>query len=270
MAAGVEELVVTGSSAGGLATILNVDRIASLTAATRVTGLSDAGFFKYQENHSYPTTVDPWDLSANFSRSMRYVYGMVNASGALSPACRSAQQQQQGRPGATAVPAPKGTEVPLGGEWNCIMAATAIEYVDAPMFVLQSKFDHFQLGAIADIPCMVKQPYTPPWKPSQCSAADVARISTYGADLNAELGRVIAAPSPHRAIFLSACVVHGQSSPAAWSQTTIGNVTPEKAWEAWYNSGTDGVAINAKWIEGCALPCNNNTLVCAPYQPANR
>jgi hypothetical protein len=42
----VDELVVTGSSAGGLATILNVDRIASLVGARRVAGLSDAGFFK--------------------------------------------------------------------------------------------------------------------------------------------------------------------------------------------------------------------------------
>jgi len=63
----VDELIVTGASAGGLATILNVDRIAALTRARRSVGLPNAGFFKYEANH----TIGRYAPSGNFSASMR-------------------------------------------------------------------------------------------------------------------------------------------------------------------------------------------------------
>lgn len=111
----VEELVLTGSSAGGLATILNVDRVAALTGAQRVVGLADAGYFKYDANHS----AAAYSSSANYSADMRYVYGMVNASDVLNPACRTAQL----KPGSTtAVPAPGGLELPPKGPWNCMVS----------------------------------------------------------------------------------------------------------------------------------------------------
>lgn len=66
----VEELIVTGSSAGGLATILNIDRIAKLTQAQRAVGLADAGFFKYQGNQ----TASNIGISSNFSANMRLAF----------------------------------------------------------------------------------------------------------------------------------------------------------------------------------------------------
>jgi len=58
----VGELIVTGSSAGGLATTLNVDRVQQLVQPKRTAGLSDAGFVKYERNHSTPR----WSGTANF------------------------------------------------------------------------------------------------------------------------------------------------------------------------------------------------------------
>lgn len=260
--AAVDELIVTGSSAGGLATILNVDRIAELTGAARVVGLSDAGFFKYEANH----TVSGYSGSANFSADMQYLYGMVNASGALSPLCTAAQL--------TTAPNPGGDEHPPAGEWNCIVAATAIEFVQAPVFVLQSKFDHFQLGAIAVVPCMVTQSYVPPWNnASKCSPADVAAIKAYGADLLAELDKVVAeatANSSRRGVYLSACIIHGQSG-LAWESTLVDGATPQQAWRSWYPNAGESASTAAPargsgvWVEHCDLPCNANTRACAPY-----
>lgn len=49
----------------------------------------------------------------------------------------------------------------------CVMC----DWVQAPLFLLQSKFDHFQLSAEAGLRCMTPgspggQPYTPPWVPA--------------------------------------------------------------------------------------------------------
>lgn len=131
----VDELVVTGSSAGGLATTLNIDRVKALVQPKRIAGLSDAGFFKYQHNHSTPS----WSASANYSADMAHVYSMVNASGSLSARCQAAQTEH-----GSAVPPVGGNEDPAPGPWNCLVAATAEQYVDSPLFFLQSRFDHFQ------------------------------------------------------------------------------------------------------------------------------
>ena len=50
-----------------------------------------------------------------------------------------------------------GAEVPPPGPWNCIVAATAERYVETPLFFLQSRFDHFQLGAELALPSRVKK-----------------------------------------------------------------------------------------------------------------
>ena len=265
----VAELIVTGSSAGGLATILNVDRIAALAGAEgRTTGLADAGFFKYEANHS----VGHYASSANFTADMGHLFAMVNASGALSPACQAAQAAA----GATAVPAPGGAERPPAGAFNCMVAATAVRYVASPLFLLQSKFDHFQLGAIAALPCMTAMPYAPPWPNATCSAEEAAQIALYGDDLEAELRGAVAPAAAgagsagRRALFLSACIVHGQVSPDAWAQTRVGGVTPQQAWAEWYAGGDGGGGRQQNattWIEECTLPCNANAQACAPFAP---
>jgi hypothetical protein len=108
---------------------------------------------RYQRNHS----TAQYSESANFTSDMEKVYAMANSSAVLSPLCLAAQHREDNSSGAGPVPALGGDEHPPPGGWNCIMAATAIHYVKSPLFVLQSKFDHFQLGAIATLPCMVKQ-----------------------------------------------------------------------------------------------------------------
>jgi hypothetical protein len=252
----VDELVLTGSSAGGLATTLNIDRVKALVQPKRTAGLSDAGFFKYEHNHSTPKYAG----SGNYSAHMEYLYGMVNASGSLSAKCQTAQTTSQG----SAVPRVGGKEVPARGPWNCMVAATAEQYVESPLFFLQSRFDHFQLGAELALQCMVRQSYSPPWKDANCSAAEVAEMKEYAADLHTELSRVIAQPS--RGLFLSSCIIHGQQGLDAWTKTKIAGVTPQQAWRAWY----DGLLLSddsPKYVEDCptGLPCNPNALACAPY-----
>jgi hypothetical protein len=69
-------------------------------------------------------------------------------------------------------------------------------------------------------------------------------------------------PTPNnRAIYLSACIIHGQTG-AAWDTTVMAGATPQQAWQAWYG----GNGTSNTWIEDCDMPCNRNTHACAPYQ----
>ena len=244
---------------GGLATTLNVDRVRRLVKPKRIAGLSDAGFFKYEHNHS----TARWSGSANFSADMQHLFGMVNASGALSAKCQAAQTAQA----SSAVPAVGGAELPAPGPWNCLMPATAEQYVESPMFFLQSRFDHFQLGAELALPCMVTQRYAPPWKHVNCTATEVSGMREYGKDLRAELSLVFRAPAVHRGLYLSACIIHGQTNLNAWTKTKIKGVTPQQAWRIWYAGLAHLNVSGGKWEEECAneLPCNPNSLSCAPY-----
>ena len=58
----------------------------------------------------------------------------------------------------------------------------AANFIQTPWFMLQSRFDHWQLSEIAMMPCMLAQPYAPPFKPSSCNAKDDGNIKQYGAD----------------------------------------------------------------------------------------
>ena len=115
---------------------------------------------------------------------------LQNATGALSQACRAAQQP--------------------GEEWRCFMAAVATPFVKAPLFVWQSKFDHFQLSAFLSVDCAYAQAYNPPWSAAPvCSANNTADIFAYGAYFMEQLQPLLGAKGPHRALYLTSCVLHG-------------------------------------------------------------
>jgi hypothetical protein len=243
-----QELLLTGGSAGGLATMLNVDRVQRIVGpGVRVTGLSNAGYFKAEANH---TAQFPYDPSANFTANMRYLAAMQNTSGSLSARCQSTHAAQ-------------------GLAWKCMLAAFAEPFIEAPLFILQSKFDHFQLDAELGLRCMnpstAGQPYSPPWRNSTCTAADTAKIAAYGAQYWQQIAATVRRPRLKRGVFLDACIIHGQTGSAAWNWTLVNGMAPAAAFASWYGDEAPSVDRGGKWIENCTLPCNANTLACAPY-----
>ena len=119
----VRHLVVTGGSAGGLSTFLHTDLLGQLAGAQDVVGMPDAGAFRVLP----PPACCAWaDIVA-----------LHNATGALNPKCVATENR-------------KPTAAGLGGDnsaWRCFTAPTLLGggYVKAPLFVLQSQFDHFQV-----------------------------------------------------------------------------------------------------------------------------
>ena len=130
--ANATEVLVVGTSAGGLTTLLHLDRIAALVhtvaGAARVRGVSDAGFFL---DHA------TWDhnVQRSFRHEMEYIYHMQQLQPNLDRRCLAAQ---------TAKGAPL---------FHCFMAPYAAPFIDTPYFLTNSKYDAFQLSSIFSEPC---------------------------------------------------------------------------------------------------------------------
>ena len=247
------EIVVTGGSAGGLSTTLHVDFIGSFLGAQSIVGVPQCGWFPYwDEPCAGPTNTN--SLMCNATGDFLNMVALQNSTGALSADCKAAQ----------------GTE----NEWRCFMAATVTPYVKAPLFIWQSKFDHFQLSAFLSVDCSFEQVYNPPWSPAPvCSPNNTADIFAYGAYFMSQLQPLIAAPGPHRALYLTSCVLHGMD----YNYLTVGDnaageggTTPSVAFNMWYRaimnpSNGPRVSNDWKWIEDLDTPRVDNPLACPPF-----
>ena len=118
-------VVLSGHSAGGLATYLLADYVHSLLPAT-VTSFSaapDAGFF-----------LDHPDVHGRraFGLMMRTAFSLANASGALNAACKALHADDP---------------------FACVLPQYFAHAVQTRMHVIQSQYDSWQLGNILSLPC---------------------------------------------------------------------------------------------------------------------
>ena len=98
------------------------------TGSSLVVGRPVAGFFIDEAN------FDPSQPS--YASSVKYGVGMFNSTPALSSSCKSAHP---------------------GDEWRCWMAPYVAPFVRSPVFVVQSRFDEFQLACLLGLPCFAHQ-----------------------------------------------------------------------------------------------------------------
>jgi hypothetical protein len=127
LAAGLKNatnLLWAGCSAGGLTTYLHADYVAErVGSGVRVLALADAMFSLEYEPFSPP--VPP---AITFPQEMAWGYTHWNASGRMNHACLVHYGAAAG--------------------WRCLLGANVAPHVKTPLFVLNSKFDTWQGGAI--------------------------------------------------------------------------------------------------------------------------
>ena len=130
------EFVLSGPSAGGLATFLHADRAARRVRAEapmckKVAAAPEVGYFLDHDNFRHTAGGQPnsaaWAVpgtGANFTTWMRYIYSMQNltfgADGALSEACRVKHPEEP---------------------WFCFMSPHMQDVVATPFFMFNSKYD---------------------------------------------------------------------------------------------------------------------------------
>ena len=199
------EVLVVGTSAGGLSTLLHLDRIAALLHAdsvapnARVRGVSDAGFFL---DHA------TWDHSTahSFPREMEYIYNMQQLEPNLDAGCLAATKAAQ-------------------QPWHCFMAPHLAPFIATPYFLTNSKYDAFQLSSILSEPCCGHNPPT-------CNATDVGRLDSYSRDFVAAVTKLASTKTFQRqnGAYLTSCVCHN----CAWDQLNFSKTTVLAAMTQWY------------------------------------
>lgn len=129
----LEKIVITGCSAGGLATYywsqyLN-EKLKYMNPKIKLYGLPDSGFFI---NHLNAKTQD-----FDYQQKIKVLYSIVNQEVLPeSPRCLKDNK---------------------GNEYNCLFAEYLVNYIDIPILALQSAYDTWQLHNILGIDCSDSQ-----------------------------------------------------------------------------------------------------------------
>jgi len=118
--AGASEVVISGCSAGGLATYLHLDWWAAhVPHGSKVRGLPDSGFFL-----DYDSTIPG---GPKYGTAMRWVFQQMNATDGVNQRCISANRNTPEK---------------------CFFAEHTSPFVSTPFFPLQSIYDAWQTGNI--------------------------------------------------------------------------------------------------------------------------
>lgn len=250
---GATELVVQGTSAGGLSTFLHADRItgavrAMAPALKKIAAAPVVGYFLDHSNlagssgATGPNTQDWSNISshtaANYTTWMQYVVTMQNmtfgADGGLTEACRAKHPTQP---------------------HLCFMSPHMQDVIETPFFMFNSRFDEWQLlnelqtgttrQHLADDPAVR------------------AGIIGYGADFLKQVAPVGGAGSRNGG-FITTCICHG----CPWSQLTLANQTAISHFADWFygrTSGVDAMHIDTRMPNGDGTLSGATWTRCDPF-----
>jgi hypothetical protein len=207
------ELVVGGSSAGGLSVFLHADRIAAAARKRapllkQVTAAPDVGFFIDHDNfaHSTGSPNKPSWGAANFTAQMLYIASMQNMTfgpdGGLSPACQVLHPDE-----------------PL----LCFMAPYVAPTVQTPAFMFNSRFDEFQLGNILQLMN---------WTTVEQRDA----VISFGESFLSQVAPFLA--HERNGAFITTCICHG----CDWTDLEMDGKTSYAHYAAWMESLGNGTA----------------------------
>lgn len=220
------EVMLAGGSAGGLATFLQADFVATLLppTVTRYKAVPVSGFFLM-----HPTLAG----EDSFVAAMRSTYALHNAS----------------------VPAACTSRLAEGDAWRCFFANYSYETSGTPMFPIQSTVDLYQLFAILqaggwDAGCLNRG-----LQFANCTTSQLESFNGYAAALLSDWGAGLAAGKatrPGEGAFLESCLEHvAEQSHAMYDGYAIGGVSVQQALAGWWTSDAEPAARHV--YRPCAL-----------------
>jgi hypothetical protein len=201
-----DKVIFSGTSAGGLAVILNADYVRSrIPSKVKVFSLADSGIF-----------LDVADMKGKspFSESMKEVFKLHDSTGCINSECAS----HQGK----------------GNAWKCLFPYYFGEYIKSPLFIVNPLHDSWQLANIIGIHCA--------YKPEKCSNKEMKAVRAFRNQTLQALGPFI--KNPHIGLFADACVDHGQIifSPK-WNAIRVRNRSMSGTFVRWINKEEDSKSV---------------------------
>jgi hypothetical protein len=221
-----DTVLVSGCSAGGLAVYVNIEhveaRIKAVNPATRVLGVPGAGFFMGEAR--------PFSGSG-YLANYQWVFENQNVSGSLNSGCMAARSA-------------------TNDQWRCFIANETLPFTKTPLFISNSLTDAWQAGAIMGLGCN-------PASSSSCSAAQMAYIADFRAQMLTALAPVLAPGSIHGG-FLQGCFVHVVEDVGGFnSRPLVQNQTQAQTLAAWI--GGAGAPAGLPAVVGTFPPWSNPT-----------
>ena len=225
------DVVISGCSAGGLATFLHTDQwcdaLARDAPGVKCVGLPDSGFFLDFEDarrvkHAGGGGRQLDTISGNYHSGLKWVFEMMNTSAGLNQDCVAAKAS-----GGASVDA---------ATYLCQFAEHTSVFTHTPLFALQSEYDSWQTGHVLYYPN---------------TGADVAAL---GRNLTQRITANLLGPHPRSGVFLDSCWHHC----GMWDQIRIDGELVSTAFQKWYEGlGARGedVPIKRTWKQGLPFRC---------------
>jgi hypothetical protein len=215
-------VLVAGCSAGGLATYLHADYVASrMPTSAVVKAMPISGFFLDYESVVNGTSV--------YGTQLRNVFSFMNCSGSVNQGCIAAN---------------------AGNEDRCMFAQWTWPHVQTPIMPMNSLYDSWSLQCILTATLAPEQcAAAPGWgpcfqkSPAGCTADQVHDVKLFG---NTMLSLFASAPTfaaPSNGVFLDSCIGHCESDNSdidgpqrlgAWSGMSIRGIDATTAIGNWY------------------------------------
>eukprot|EP00045_Choanoeca_perplexa_P001990 m.22552 g.22552 ORF g.22552 m.22552 type:complete len:416 (-) comp11266_c0_seq1:74-1321(-) len=240
------EVILTGCSAGGLATYLHADYVherlkANVSGLTKYKAAPISGFFLRHE------TVEGKPV---YPDEMKYIFNLANASGGVNKDCISAHAPAD--------------------QWRCIFAPDTYPYITSPIFPFNSALDSWQTRCIftseyvdhnstANGACGVASGYDKcSANPESCDPTQMVKMIGYEHDFMYNISTPATFTKDGNGGFLFSCHTHCAAQSSAYNEFKINGVSMQEAVLKWWQSDTEPAASHTY------TPCTYGTT--APYR----
>ncbi|XP_064394259.1 uncharacterized protein LOC135341593 [Halichondria panicea] len=196
--ANFSEVILTGCSAGGLATYIHTDYVASKFPGATFHAIADAGYFIDANNVNGEPLI---------RKEYQYVFKMQNCAGGVNQDCVKDLS-------------------PKGEEWKCFFPQYTEPYIKNKLFGLNSQYDTWQLGNILQLPC----------NPPKCTPDQMKLLENFGKEFLEAAADFIAGDS--RGFFFDSCLHHCQSLGGEWTNIMVNGQRANETFATWYYEGS--------------------------------
>ncbi|CAK0806565.1 unnamed protein product [Prorocentrum cordatum] len=232
-----ENVLLSGCSAGGLATYLHTDYVYDWLRSANVPmkkfrSAPISGFFLLHN------TVEKKQV---YPEEMKYIFSLANSTHGLNDACISEQVDED--------------------RWKCNFAEMAYQYTQAPIFPLNSALDSWQTQCIYTaelVPGFPKQNVksngncsaAPGWgacatNPETCSADEMATMNQYIIDFQTTISSKGTYNKVGNGAFIHSCHTHCEAlDDVQWNAIANKGLTIQQAFSKWWNSESQPAAAH--------------------------
>ncbi|XP_065182689.1 uncharacterized protein LOC135813525 [Sycon ciliatum] len=198
-----KKVVLSGTSAGGLATYLHCNTVQKmLNADCDFRCLPDAGLF-----------LDHADMhgQATYETEVKAGLDLWNGTHNLDKTCMDAFKS-------------------AGTPWKCAFSQYIIPFITPPLFILNSMYDKASMGLVLHLNCN-------PSHAGSCSTEQLKAFQAYHLAMASALQPALTAGNS-TGVFATACYQHEESCQNPdWLGITIKSVSMRRAVEQWYDGG---------------------------------